>query len=56
LDSIEPQFVGLLGAPFGAPGITGVPAISDAVHVPRVECQTSFKVLTFDVVIWFSDE
>jgi hypothetical protein len=27
-----------------------------AVQVPRLECQTSFKVLTFDVVIWFSDE
>ncbi len=28
----------------------------DALHVPRLICQTCLRVLTFDVVIWFSDE
>jgi hypothetical protein len=28
----------------------------EAVHVPRLMCQTSLSVPTFDVVIWFSDE
>jgi hypothetical protein len=28
----------------------------EAVQVPRLMCQTSLRVLTFDVVIWFSDE
>ena len=55
-DSIEPQFVGLLGAPFGAPGTTGAPEMMAGVHEPRLMCQTSLRVLTFDVVIWFSDE
>ena len=29
---------------------------ASGVQVPRLMCQTSFKVLTFDVVIWLSDE
>src|SRR5581483_1884484 len=56
LDSIEPQFVGLLGEPLGAPGITGLPAMIDAVHVPRLMCQTSWSWPTFDVVIWLRVE
>src|SRR3954462_2788926 len=55
-DSIEPQFVGLFVAPLGAPGMTGLPAMMSAVHVPRLMCHASLSVDTFDVVIWFSDE
>ena len=30
--------------------------MTEAVQVPRLICQTCLSELTFDVVIWFSDE